>query len=278
MSETPAILSIQSDVLSGHVGNGAARFTLQRLGFDVFAVPTVLLAYHPGHGGFHGEIMGAAFLRRLLGALRDHGALRRCAGVISGYLGDPEHARIVAEAVAMVKESSPGAIYLCDPVFGDEGGAYARPGVAAAMAKTLLPLADIATPNRFELETLSGIKIDGPGTAHAAAQGLGRLLVIATSIPKAGDLATLAVAEGAAILTRAPRREGVPKGTGDLLAALFLGHRLKGDGTALALQKSTSSLNALIERAVAEGLDELPLIASQEILDRPTALLGLEAP
>ncbi|NWH08452.1 MAG: pyridoxal kinase [Alphaproteobacteria bacterium] len=266
MRATPAILSIQSEVASGHVGNGAARFVLQRLGFDVFAVPTVLLAHHPGHGGFHGTIIAPKLMETLIDGLDRHGVLGDCAGVLTGYLGDPYHAEIAARAVARVKALNPAAVYLCDPVFGDEGGAYARPGVAAAMEKSLLPLADIATPNRFELEALTGMPVRASDEAKGAARALGPELVVATSIPLATDLATLAVTRAEALMTHAPRLAGVPNGTGDVLAALFLAHRLKGETIAEALQKSTASLHAIIADAVENGRRELPLIACQESL------------
>jgi len=150
MPEPLRILSIQSEVVHGHVGNSAARFALQRLGFDVWALPTVLLSNHPGYAKFKGETTPAAQLRALIAGLAENGWLASCAGIISGYLGSPDQAAVVAEAVAQVKNANPGALYLCDPVFGDDDGAYARPGVAEAMARHLVPLADIVAPNRFD--------------------------------------------------------------------------------------------------------------------------------
>src|SRR6185436_14130055 len=163
-----AILSIQSDVVHGHVGNGAARFALQRLGIEVWALPTVLLSNHPGHPKFRGETTPPAQLRALVAGLAENGWLSRCVGIISGYLGAADQAAVVAEAVAQVKQANPSAHYLCDPVFGDDDGAYAKPGVAEAMARHLVPLADIVAPNRFELASLTARPVQSASDAVAA--------------------------------------------------------------------------------------------------------------
>lgn len=276
MPETLNVLSIQSEVVRGHVGNGAARFALQRLGVNVWAVPTVLLSNHPGHGKFRGETTPASRIRELIEGLADHGWLDRCDGIISGYLGAADQARVVADAVRRVKAVNPKAIYLCDPVFGDDGGAYARAGVAEAIARELLPLADIATPNRFELASLTSRKIEGATDAVAAARALGSAEVLVTSVPFPPDqVGTVAVADGAAWATSAPRLENAPNGSGDLLAALYLGFRLKGERADGALVRASSATDAILRASVAARGDELALIEGQQALDRPSHLLEL---
>ena len=265
MPERRIVLSIQSDVVHGHVGNGAARFALQRLGYDVWALPTVLLSNHPGHPKFRGETTPTAQLRTLLTGLAENGWLSRCVGILSGYLGAADQAAFVADTVAQVKQANPNALYLCDPVFGDDDGAYARPGVAEAMARHLVPLADIIAPNRFELASLTARSIANASDAVAAARTLGRAEVLVTSVPfRDSDIGSLIVTRSEAAATVTPKRDGVPHGTGDLMSALYLEGRLSGVAPRAALERAASATDAIINASL--GQDELALIANQQSL------------
>lgn len=259
------ILSIQSAVVYGHVGNGAAKFALERQGHEVWALPTVLLSSHAGYATVAGESLDAGLLARLLGGLEANGWLRHCDGVISGYLGHRDQAAVVAEAVRKVRAANPRALYCLDPVFGDAGRAYAKPGVAEAMARDLLPLADIVTPNVFELSSLTSITIRNADDARAAAERLGRPVVLATSVP-AGDtqIATLAWSRSECWLATTPLLAHPPHGSGDLLAALFTGHRLAGLSLHDALARATGSVFHMLAKS--DGAEEMPLIAEQDVL------------
>lgn len=267
----PRVLSIQSEVAFGHVGNTAARFALQRLGVDVMALPTVLFSNHPGHKGMKGQATAPALLDDLLTGLEERGFLEGVDAVISGYLGDPVQAEAVRRAVTAVKGRNAKALYLLDPVFGDEGGAYAKPGIAEAMARQLLPLADIVTPNRFELASLTSRRIETAADAAAAARLLGRPLVLATSAPvgDAGGIGTMAVTAREAFLVTTARVNHPPSGTGDLLASLFLGWRLKGADIADALGASVAGVDHMIRAAKDGGFTEMPLVAEQKALSDP---------
>jgi pyridoxine kinase len=263
------VLSIQSEVVYGHVGQGAARFALQKQGFEVLALPTVLLSNHPGHGGATGETIPAAKLRSLLQGLAARGIFKDVVAILSGYLGEPAHTEIVAEAVDLVRQKNPKALYLCDPVFGDDNGAYAKLGVAEAMARDLIPIADIVTPNRFELVSLTARQVSDPATAIAAAKALGRPETVVTSVPiAAGQIGAVAVKAGQAWAAGGPKLDDVPNGTGDLLSALYLSGRVKGLETASALGHATGAVHALARRASEQGLKELPLIEYQADLER----------
>ena len=271
MPERRIVLSIQSDVVHGHVGNGAARFALQRLGYDVWALPTVLLSNHPGHPKFRGETIPVVQLRALLAGIAENGWLHRCVGVLSGYLGSADQAAFVAEAVTQVKQANTNALYLCDPVFGDDDGAYARPGVAEAMARHLVPLADILTPNRFELASLTARAITGAADAVAAARTLSRAEVLVTSVPFGeSDIGSLIVTRSEAAATVTPRRDGVPHGTGDLMSALYLEGRLSGASPREALERAASATDAIINASL--GQDELALVANQNLLSAAPSL------
>lgn len=261
------VLSIQSDVVYGHVGQGAARFALQCLGHEVWAVPSVLLSSHAGRATVAGEAVGADLMARLIGGLEANGWLAGCDAVLSGYLGHADQAAVVADAVRAVKRANPSALYCLDPVFGDDGRAYAKRGVAEAMARLLLPLADIVTPNAFELATLASVPVRDPAEALAAARRLGRPTVIATSVPDGADrIGTLALAQGEAWFVSTSRLEGVPHGAGDLLAALFLGHRLAGHTVERALRRSIATVFHMLRQSVRAGLDEMPLVAEQHCI------------
>lgn len=264
------VLSLQSDVVYGHVGNAGARFALQRLGHEVWALPTVLLSSHAGYATVAGESLPADLLRRLVEGLAANGWLEGCDAVLSGYLGHADQAAVVADAVKRVKAGNPRAVYCLDPVFGDAGRAYAKPGVAEAMARLLLPLADIVTPNAFELSSLASVPIRGGDDAKAAALRLGRPLVLATSVPAgAGRIGTLVVAKDEVWHASTPVLEEVPHGSGDLLAALFLGHRLAGRSLREALADSMASVFDILSESVGAG--EMRLIARQDALVSPPA-------
>lgn len=272
MSKTNIVLSIQSEVVYGHVGQGAARFALQRLGHEVWAVPSVQLSSHAGRPAVAGEPVPADLMARLIGGLEAGGWLGQCDGVLSGYLGQADQASVVADAVRAVRRANPAAIYCLDPVFGDAGRAYAGRGVAEAMARHLLPLADIVTPNAFELASLSSVPVRDLGEALAAARRLARPVVLATSVPDGGRIGTLAVTAREAWFASTPQLEGVPHGAGDLLAALFVGHRLKGLPVKEALSRAAAPVFHLLRQSVQGGLDEMPLIAEQDRLVAPPAL------
>jgi pyridoxine kinase len=166
----PAILSIQSAVAYGHVGNSAAVFPLQRLGFEVWPVDTVQFSNHLGYGAYRGTVLSAESVGEVILGVEERGVLPGCAAVLSGYLGDPALGAVVLDAVARVKSANPAALWCCDPVIGDVGiGIYVRPGIAEFFRDQALPVADIVTPNLFEAQFLTGRTIDGPETALEAA-------------------------------------------------------------------------------------------------------------
>jgi pyridoxine kinase len=267
-------LSIQSEVVYGHVGNAAARFALQCLGHEVWALPSVLLSSHAGYAKVEGEAVSATLLARLLEGLDANGWLSTCDAVISGYLGSAEQAEVVADAVRRVKHGNAKALYCLDPVFGDDGRAYAKPGVAQAMARVLLPLADIVTPNGFELSVLTGVTVASVADALSGARRLGRSTVLATSVSLgANRLGTLVLHEGEAWIASTPKLSVVPHGAGDLLAALFVGRLLIGHTAEGALELAVRALFHVLQKS--EGENEMRLVEEQAALKDPPPLLDL---
>ena len=142
------LLSIQSHVAYGHVGNAAAVFPLQRLGIEVWPVHTVQFSNHTGYGHWTGQVYTGDAVRDLVDGIAARDVLRHCDAVLSGYMGDAGIGEAILHAVARVREENPNALYCCDPVIGDAGrGAFVREGVAEFMKARAVPAADIVTPN-----------------------------------------------------------------------------------------------------------------------------------
>lgn len=276
------ILSIQSQVIYGHVGNSAAQFALERLGHDVLAVPTVVLPHHPGHGRVKAKPTPPGEVKSWLENLETRGWLDDCAAVITGYFGSAEQIPAVAAAIGRMKQANPNLLYLCDPVFGDApGGMFLPRAVVDAIKKHLLPLADMAKPNAFEAAELTGRKVDDRISATRAATDLGPANVFITSIREGNEIGTIAwqrpgdwnrpggLQKTGAWLVTSPRHKQVPHGVGDLFSALLLGHMLNQVPVPAALRRATASIGDLTSAAVSNGLNELPLIAEQDGLIHP---------
>lgn len=265
------ILSIQSAVSYGHVGNSAAVFPLQRLGFEVWPINTLQFSNHPGYGAFRGRVFEPQFVTDLVAGLAERGVLSDCDAVLSGYLGDAGTGEAVLEAVARVKAANPAAIYCCDPVIGDSGpGIYVRPGIPEFFARRGIPAADIVTPNRFELERLTGKAVTSVDSALAAADALrarGPRLVLVTSLERddasSNAIEMLAVEAEAAWRVATPRLPLSANGAGDAVAALFLGYFLKSGKAEAALGATASAIFAILDATCRAGSRELQLVQAQ---------------
>jgi len=151
------ILSVQSSVAYGHVGNSAAVFPLQRLGHEVWPVLTVHFSNHTGYGAWRGPLLDPADVAEVIAGIGDRGVLGQADAVLSGYQGDPAMGAVILDAVATVKAANPAAVYCCDPVMGDVGrGMFVKPGIPEFLRDSVVPMADIVTPNHFELDFLAG--------------------------------------------------------------------------------------------------------------------------
>jgi len=268
-----AILSIQSEVAYGHVGNSAAVLPLQRLGFEVWPVNTVQLGHHPGYGHFRGYHVEAERLAAVLDGVIQKAPLASCVGMICGYLGDGLIADPVLRALDAISARQPDFQFLLDPVIGDDGkGVFVKPGVPAALIDRLLPRSTIITPNRFELAFLSGVDVDGPDQAIMAAEGLlsrGPRLVVATGLPSRGAadaISMLAVSTDERWLIETPRLARAFSGTGDAFSALLLGHHLLAPDLKTALERAVSTIFSLAELTASRGEDELSLVAAQDMI------------
>jgi pyridoxine kinase len=268
----PAAIVISSHVVRGTVGNRASVFALETLGMPVWAVPTVTLAWHPGQGPSTRIVPDRAAFAALIADLCRAPWLREVGCLMSGYLGDAGQADEVARLVAALKTRNPEALYLCDPVAGDRGGLYVPVPLADAIRDRLLPIADIATPNRYELEWFAGRTLGGLEELAAAAGALGPAETIVTSAPGEHDgrIGNLAVRAGLAVLATHDRIEHPPHGTGDLFAASYLAERLASPLPS-ALGRASAIVASAVARAGSRGADELMLQTDADCLKSPFA-------
>jgi len=278
------VLSIQSHVAYGHVGNAAAVLALQRLGHEVWPVHTVLFSNHPGHGTHRGRIVPPAEIADTIDGLAALGVLAQCDAVLSGYLGDAGTADAVLDAVARVKAANAKAVYLCDPVMGDrEAGLYVGEAIVAAFRDRLVPAAGIAMPNLFELEVLSGRPVTDTASlleAVATLRAKGPATVVVTGYADGAGTIRSFVADGSGTSTVATPRIATllrPDGAGDLMCALFLGRLLGGCGANDALALAAASTYGVLGASVRARSPELLLVAAQEEIVRPSLQVVTES-
>lgn len=284
------ILSIQSWVSYGHVGNTAAVFPLQRMGFEVWAINTVQFSNHTGYGAWKGMILPPEHLSEIVEGIAERGVLGQCDAVLSGYMGSGGTALAILKALERVRALNPKALYCCDPVMGDVGrGVFVRPEIPEVMKQQVIPQADIVTPNQFELELLTGHSVKTLQDVLAAAQVLrglirpeGARMVLVTSMVQdnasSEHIETLAVAEAGAWLVRTPLIPLDPprNGTGDAVAALFLGNYLKAQEVVQSLENAVSALYGLLEITHRMNSREIQLVAAQEEYLNPSQRFAAE--
>ncbi|MFC7547829.1 pyridoxal kinase PdxY [Plantactinospora sp. GCM10030261] len=273
------ILSIQSSVAYGHVGNSAAVFPLQRLGHEVWPVLTVHFSNHTGYGAWRGPLLSPNDVTEVIAGIEDRGVLGEVDAVLSGYQGDPAMGAVILGAVEKVKAANPAAVYCCDPVMGDRGrGMFVKPGIPEYLRDQVVPRADIVTPNHFELDFLSGRTTTSLPELLAAVdvvRDLGPRHVLVTSVLHSGvpedSLEVVAVSDEGAWAVTTPLLPISPNGGGDVTAALYLAHLATTGSPETALERTTSAIFAVFEATVAAGTRELQLIAAQAAIADPTS-------
>ena len=272
------ILSIQSSVAYGHVGNSAATFPLMRSGVEVWPVLTVHFSNHTGYGEWRGPLLAADDVAEVIRGIDDRGVLPRVDAVLSGYQGAKEVGAVVLEAVELVKQRSARAIYCCDPVMGDVGrGFFVRPGIPEFMRNQVVPKAQIVTPNHFELDYLTGREthtLDEVIDAAQALRAVGPETVLVTSVvthaTEDDSLTMLAVTGEGAWQVTTPRLDRTFTGSGDLTAAMFLTHWLRTQSAAQAVGATADIVYSVLKQTADSGLPELQLVAAQDEIVTPT--------
>lgn len=282
------ILSIQSHVAYGHVGNASATFPLQRLGCEVWAIHTVQFSNHTGYGAWTGRVFDGALIGELVEGLAQRGVLASCDGVLSGYMGSAEIGEAILAAAARVKAANPRALWCCDPVIGDVGrGMFVRPGVPDFMREKAVPAADVITPNQFELEFLSGRACSGTEAlrdALSVVHAMGPKVILVTSVLSEDmpegcvDLVVSDVREGGSRRwrLRTPLLPLCVNGAGDAIAALFFYHLLASGCAGEALSRAASSVFGLLKRTADAGSREILTVAAQDEFVSPSRLFPAE--
>jgi pyridoxine kinase len=279
-----SVLSIQSHVAYGHVGNSSAVFPLQRLGVEVWPVHTVQFSNHTGYGQWTGRVFDGQAIEEVVQGISDRGVLGRCDAVLSGYLGSADIGHAVVQTVGAVRAANPEAIYCCDPVIGDVGrGVFVRPGIEEFMRDVAVPAADIVTPNHYELDLLSGTttgSIASVKDAVTAVQDLGPRVVLTTSLvaeDTPDDAVDLLASEGGRhYRVRTPRLDVSVNGAGDAIAALFLAHWLDTRSAGEALGRAAASVFGLLARTEEARSREILLVAAQEEFVAPSRTFDVQ--
>jgi pyridoxine kinase len=275
---TKTILSIQSSVAYGHVGNSAATFPLMRLGVRVWPVLTVHFSNHTGYGAWRGPLLAATDIAEVIEGINDRGVLDQVDAVLSGYQGAEAVGAEILKAVDKVKQLNPAAVYCCDPVIGDVGrGIYVRDGIPEFMRDQVVPQAQIVTPNHFELDFLTGRTTTTLAEVIEAAEALratGPRIVLVTSTvlaeQDADQITMLAVSAEGVWQVSTPRLERNFTGSGDVTAALFLAHLLAGATPGEAMGRTADAIYSVLAATTAAGSAELMLVEAQQELVTPS--------
>jgi pyridoxine kinase len=271
------ILSIQSSVAYGHVGNSAAVFPLQRIGVEVWPVNTVHFSNHTGYGAWRGMVLSAETVADVIRGIEERGVLPECDGVLSGYMGDASLGEVILDAFARVKQANPEAVYCCDPVMGDVGrGFFVRPGIPEFMRDRAVPAATLITPNQFELEYLANRPVSTMESALVSVDQVmarGPRVVLVTSLrrrdARSDRIEMLAVDANGAFVVATPLLPVSVNGAGDMTAALFFAHWRQSESIRIALELTTAAVFAVLEATADAEAREIQLISAQELIANP---------
>lgn len=271
------ILSIQSAVAHGHVGNSAAVFPLQRIGVDVLPVNTVNFSNHTGYGSWRGPLISPDDVREVITGIEERDVFPRIDAVLSGYQGGEGIGEVIIDAVARVKAANPRAVYACDPVMGNaKSGCFVSPAIPVLLRERVVPVADIITPNQFELGFLTETDPDSLESTLAAvdiARAMGPQTVLVTSVERPdraeGTIEMLAVDGQGAWIVQTPFLPMKANGSGDVTAALFTAHYVESGSAKVALERTASSVFELLKLTLESGERELQLIEAQDSYAHP---------
>ena len=270
------VLSIQSSVAYGHVGNSAAVFPLQRLGVEVWPVHTVHFSNHTGYGAWRGPLLPADDVREVITGIEERGVLGQVDAVLSGYQGGEDIGDVILDAVARVKAANPAATYTCDPVMGNaKSGCFVNPAIPELLRERVVPAADVITPNQFELGFLTGTdphSLDEVLESADAARAMGPSTILVTSVETGDDTIGLMAVDGdGAWLVETPLLPMKANGSGDITAALFTAHLHETGSARVAVERTVSSVFAVLKETLDSGERELRLLAAQDAIASPGA-------
>lgn len=262
------VISIQSQVVHGHVGNSAAVFPMQAKGLTVAAVPTALFSNHPHYPTMHGQVLAPELVAGLLRGVAERGLLDNATAIVTGYLGSVANAEVVADFVAQARRRRPDLLYICDPVMGDDDlGVFVAEGLIEIFRERLVPLASVITPNRYEIELLAGTRthsLDGIADAMSVLHHSGTEAAVVTGCElddtAAGSVETVVWTPNGMSRKAVPRLPIRPCGTGDLFTSLLLARLCAGEALPHAAERATVEVFSVLQRTQAAGAAEMALI------------------
>ncbi|MFK0241605.1 pyridoxal kinase PdxY [Microbacterium sp. NPDC090281] len=271
------ILSIQSAVAYGHVGNSAAVFPLQRIGVEVLPVYTVNFSNHTGYGAWRGPLIAPDDVREVITGIEERGVFSQIDAILSGYQGGEGIGDVIIDAVARVKAANSNAVYACDPVMGNaKSGCFVAPAIPVLLRERVVPVADIITPNQFELGFLTDTEPDTLESTLASvdlAHAMGPRTVLVTSVERPdreeGTIEMLAADDQGAWVVQTPHLPMKANGSGDVTAALFTAHYVDTGSAKIALERTASSVYDLLKATLDSGERELQLVEAQEFYANP---------
>ncbi|XP_045472856.1 pyridoxal kinase [Harmonia axyridis] len=288
---TPKILSIQSHVVHGYVGNRSAVFPLQLLGFEVDFINSVQLCTHTQYKKVTGQILKEQDLTDLFEGLKENG-LDKYDYLLTGYVGSPSFLKEILEVYKHLKSANPGIVFVCDPVMGDNGQLYVPEELVPLYQECIVPHAHILTPNQYELELLTGFKISNVDDCWKAIEnlhmkGCKTVVVSSSDLGKNGELLALASTLNGESCQRVSitlkKKQAIFVGTGDVFASLMLAwmHKTNND-LKVALERTIATLQAILDRTLecAKGKPhtpenlELKLIQSKRDIEKPQVILS----
>ncbi|KAG8225003.1 hypothetical protein J437_LFUL006014 [Ladona fulva] len=295
-NEMHKVLSIQSHVVSGYVGNKSATFPLQVLGFEVDAINSVQFSNHTGYGYWKGQVLNDSQLGDLMDGLKSNG-LDKYSHLLTGYIGSESFLLRVVEVVRHLRTVNEKLVYVCDPVLGDNGQMYVPKEMLPIYRDRIIPLANILTPNQYEAELLTGEKINNLDDAVRAmtllhAKGCDIVVLSSSDLGSENHLLALASSlidgKRKCVTIKIPRFKQNFTGTGDLFTALFLAWMSHTqDDLKASLEKTIATMQAVLKRTIEHGKSlgneestpgnfELRLIQSKEEIEKPKVVIKAE--
>lgn len=272
------VLSIQSCVSYGHVGNSAAVFPMQRIGHEVMPVHTVVFSNHTGYGAWGGQLLSGDVVRDIVRGIDERGGLNDVDLVVSGYQGGNDIGDAILDAVALVKERNPQAIYACDPVLGSaKSGCFVAPEVQTLIRDRVVPKADLISPNQFELGFITGTDphtLEETLASVDQVRAVGPSTVLVTSVFRpdrpADTIEMLAVTGEGAWIVQTPQLPFKRNGSGDVASALFSSHFRSSGDAASALGLTAASVYELLVKTYEADSPELLIVEAQDAFVAPT--------
>ena len=273
------ILSIQSYVITGHVGNAAACLPLQLLGFDVWTLNTVVLSNHPAVRPPKSQINNPQKILDFFDGICELGLLVECEAVLGGYLENAANGAAMVEIAAKVKQFNKRALFICDPVMGDNDRIYVKGDIVNFYKNNAIGLADVILPNAFEAYLLTGVEVTDIESAIKAIEimknyGPKIVIISGVNIPNTEKLATLMSFENEVWLTMAPKVAAPSQGAGDLLSALFTGHYLKNENPKDSFNLAVAGVHAALVYAKMISHEFLPLVSAQSSIINPPKIFS----